>query len=310
MSAIFGAVVAARNAMYDGGTFRARRLQRPVVSIGNISVGGTGKTPFTIMLGELLKKRGVTFDVLSRGYRRKTSGVRVVAAQGSAEDFGDEPVLIARRLEVPVLVGERRIDAGMEAERRFAPQMHLLDDGFQHRQLARDVDIVLVSAEDLNAGLLPFGRLREPLRALRRADVIVLDERFDARQLGLRAGQQVWRIRRGLKLERVAGQPLVFCGIARPERFFSQVRDSGVGAAAEVTFRDHHRYREVDVKRLLETARDKRADGFVTTAKDEVNLGAWAAQLQPLSVAEVTMEMLEADKAVDFLLKKVGVPTA
>src|SRR5512141_1373252 len=104
MSAIYGAVVAAGNAMDDGGTFRTRRLQRPVVSIGNISVGGTGKTPFTIMLGELLKQRGVALDVLSRGYRRRTSGVRVVDAQGPAEDFGDEPLLIARRLDVPVVV--------------------------------------------------------------------------------------------------------------------------------------------------------------------------------------------------------------
>src|SRR3954453_1002682 len=217
MSAIYGAVIAARNAMYDGGTFRARRLQRPVVGIGNISVGGTGKTPFTIMLGELLKNRGVTFDVLSRGYRRKTSGVRVVEAQGPAEDFGDEPVLIARRLGVPVVVGERRIDAGMEAERRFETQLHLLDDGFQHRQLARELDIVLVADEDVKARLLPFGRLREPLSALQRADVIVVSEDFDARQLRLRPGQQVWQVKRGLQLDSPPKRAVVFCGIARPE---------------------------------------------------------------------------------------------
>jgi tetraacyldisaccharide 4'-kinase len=310
MSAIYGAVVAARNAMYDGGTFRARRLQHPVVSIGNISVGGTGKTPFTIMLGELLKQRSVTFDVLSRGYRRTTSGVRVVEAEGPAEDFGDEPVLIARRLGVPVVVGERRIDAGMEAERKFATQLHLLDDGFQHRQLARDVDIVLVSAEDVTASLLPFGRLREPMTTLRRADVVVVAEDFDVAQLALRADQQVWRVRRGLKLEGTVGRALVFCGIARPERFFSQVRGLGVDAAGEVAFRDHHRYRDMDVERLLAMAREKAADGFVATAKDEINLGALAAKLQPLKIAEVTMELLEAERALDFFMKKVGMGIA
>jgi tetraacyldisaccharide 4'-kinase len=310
MSTIYGAVIAARNAMYDGGTFRARRLQRPVVSIGNISVGGTGKTPFTIMLGELLKKCGVTFDVLSRGYRRTTSGVRVVDPQGPAEKFGDEPVLIARRLQVPVVVGERRIDAGLEAEQRFETQMHLLDDGFQHRQLARDLDIVLVSEEDVRAGLLPFGRLREPLKALRRADVIVVAEEFDSAILGLRADQQVWRVHRGLKLGGAAGRPLVFCGIARPERFFSQVRGLGVEAVGEVALRDHHRYREMDVEKLLVMARQKGADGFVTTAKDEINLGELAAKLRPLTVAEVTMELLEAESAVGFLLKKIIVGTA
>ena len=306
MSAIYGAVIAARNAMYDGGTFRAQRLQRPVVSIGNISVGGTGKTPFTIMLGELLKRRGVTFDVLSRGYRRNTSGVRVVDPHGPAGEFGDEPVLIARRLGVPVVVGERRIDAGMEAERRFQTQLHLLDDGFQHRQLARDVDIVLVSAEDVNAGLLPFGRLREPIAALKRADVVVVAEEFDVAALSSQP-EQVWRVRRGLKLEGAAQRPVVFCGIARPEKFFSQVRGSGVEAAREVAFRDHHRYREMDVKRLLDAARETGADGFVTTAKDEINLGTLAARLQPLRIAEVTMELLDGEKAVDFLMKRVGV---
>lgn len=307
MSAIYGAMIAARNAMYDGGMFRARRLQRPVVSIGNISVGGTGKTPFTIMLGELLKRRGVTFDVLSRGYRRKTRGVRVVDAAGPAEDFGDEPVLIARRLGAPVVVGERRIDAGMEAERRFTTQLHLLDDGFQHRQLARNVDIVLLSAEDVSAGLLPFGRLREPVTALQRADAVVVAEDVEVAPLGLRAKQQVWRVRRGFRLEGAAGRPVVFCGIAKPERFFAQVRELGVEAAAEFAFRDHYRYREMDVKRLLDTAREKGANGFVTTAKDEINLGALAARLQPLRIAEVTMGLLEPERAVDFLMKKVGV---
>jgi tetraacyldisaccharide 4'-kinase len=310
MSSIYGAVIAARNAMYDGGTFRAQRLQRPVVSIGNISLGGTGKTPFTIMLGELLKERGVRFDVLSRGYRRKTSGVRVVAADWRAEDFGDEPVLIARRLGVPVVVGERRIDAGLEAERRFATQLHLLDDGFQHRQLARDLDIVLLSADDMNARMLPFGRLREPLEALKRADVVVVAEDFDVAPLGLKAEQQVWRVRRGLRLEGAARHPVVFCGIARPERFFSQVRGLGVEAAAEVAFRDHHRYREMDVNRLLDRVRNKSADGFLTTAKDEINLGALASNLQPLRIAEVTMELLDAERAVDFLMKKAAVGIA
>jgi tetraacyldisaccharide 4'-kinase len=310
MSAIYGAVIAARNAMYDGGTFRARRLQRPVVSIGNVSVGGTGKTPFTIMLGKLLKQRGVTFDVLSRGYRRTTSGVKVVDPQGAAGDFGDEPVLIGRQLGVPVVVGERRIDAGMEAERRFATQLHLLDDGFQHRQLARELDIVLVADEDVKARLLPFGRLREPLSALQRADVIVVSEDFDARQLRLRPGQQVWQVKRGLQLDSPPKRAVVFCGIARPERFFSQVRQLGVAATVEVAFRDHYRYRETDVGRLMKTAQEKGADGFVTTAKDEINLGALAARLQPLRIAEVTMELLDSDKAIAFLLKKIGVEAA
>ncbi len=150
------------------------RLRGPVVSIGNLSVGGSGKTPFVLLLGELLKARGIKFDILSRGYGRKTRGVALVDPAGSARDFGDEPLLMARRLNVPVIVGEYRYAAGVFAEKKFGPQLHLLDDGFQHRSLARDFDIVLVTPEDARDRLLPAGRLREPLSSLRRADAVVL----------------------------------------------------------------------------------------------------------------------------------------
>ena len=149
VSAIFGAGVAIRNAFYDHGVFRMRRLARPVISVGNISVGGSGKTPFVIALGELLKQRGIVFDVLSRGYRRNSIEIAVVDPNGSPAQFGDEPLLIARKLQVPVIVGVDRYRAGLIAEEQFSSKLHLLDDGFQHRRLHRDFDIVL----------LPGGRL-------------------------------------------------------------------------------------------------------------------------------------------------------
>ena len=133
VSAIYGAVVGARNLLYDRGVLPARSLRGPVVSIGNLSVGGAGKTPFVILLGELLKARRVKFDVVSRGYSRETRGVLLVDPGGSSREFGDEPLLIARHLEVPVVVGEDRHAAGIFAETKFGPQLHLLDDGFQHR---------------------------------------------------------------------------------------------------------------------------------------------------------------------------------
>src|SRR5713226_7714970 len=179
LSAIYGAVSGARNALYDRGWVGARSLQGSVVSVGNLSTGGSGKTPFVILLGELLKARGVSFDVLSRGYGRKTKGVRVVEPGGSARDFGDEPLLIARLLEVPVIVGEDRYAAGRLAEERLGVRLHLLDDGFQHRALARDFDIVLVTPEDARDRLLPVGRLREPPAALKRAHAVVLTSGAD-----------------------------------------------------------------------------------------------------------------------------------
>ena len=174
LGSIFGAGVQLRNHLYDRGILRSRRLAGPVVSVGNLSVGGSGKTPFVLLLGELLRAREVRFDILSRGYGRKTKGVLLVDPAGSSHDFGDEPLLLARRLAVPVIVGEDRYQAGLFAEKRFGPQLHLLDDGFQHRSLARDFDIVLITPEDTRDSMLPGGRLREPPRSLARADAIVL----------------------------------------------------------------------------------------------------------------------------------------
>ncbi len=309
---MFGGAVRARNALYDVGLLRSLRLRGPVVSVGNLSVGGAGKTPFVILLGELLKARGVSFDVLSRGYRRQTSGVVLVDPAGTAHDFGDEPLLIARRLEVPVIVGERRYDAGRFAEERCGPRLHLLDDGFQHRQLARDFDIVLVTPDDSRDRLVPAGRLRELPNALHRADVVVLASGADPATFPIK-GQAVWRVRRSLIATGVPEHPVIFCGIARPESFFAQLAKTGVTPVAEATFPDHYTYKEKDVRDLLFLREQSGGGGFLTTEKDLVNLGALAAQLQPLAVAPVRMELLDAGAAVSTMLDtlaKRGKPAA
>src|SRR5215475_470362 len=135
LASIYGLGVRARNALYDRGRLRAGRLQGAVISVGNLSAGGSGKTPFVMLLGELLKSRGLKFDILSRGYGRRSRGVLLVDPGGLPEQFGDEPLLMARKLQVPVIVGEDRFAAGRFAESRYGAQLHLLDDGFQHRAL-------------------------------------------------------------------------------------------------------------------------------------------------------------------------------
>jgi len=301
LAAIFGVGVEVRNALYDRQMLKSRRLAGPVVSIGNLSVGGAGKTPFLILLGELLKARGVAFDVLSRGYGRKTKGVRVVDPSGSARDFGDEPLLIARRLQVPVVVGEDRYAAGLAAEEKFGARLHLLDDGFQHRALARDFDIVLVTPEDARDRLLPVGRLREPVAALARAHAVVLTSGADPAGFPLE-GKRVWRARRGILPEGVPQQPVAFCGIARPQSFFLQLRAAGIVPASEAVYRDHHAYTEADVRELEALRQHSGAGGFVTTEKDAVNLGGLLAALEPLAVVPVRMELEEAQAAVEAVL--------
>ena len=282
-----------------------KRLEGPVISVGNLSVGGSGKTPFVILLGELLKARGIPFDVLSRGYGRQTRGVLLVDPGGSSRDFGDEPLLIARRLDIPVILGEERYQAGIFAEQKFGPRLHLLDDAFQHRALARDFDIVLVTADDARDHLLPAGRLREPLTALQRADAVVLTAGA-APDLFSVDGKLVWRVRRGISAENVPPKPVAFCGIARPQNFVLQLRKAGIEPAAEAVYRDHHAYTENDIRELLALKTQSEAGGFVTTEKDAVNLGAYFSALQPLAVVPVKMDLVDAANALDTMLRIIS----
>jgi tetraacyldisaccharide 4'-kinase len=302
LASIFEAGVQVRNALYSRRLLKQRRLQGPTVSVGNLSVGGSGKTPFVMLLGEQLKRRGLAFDVLSRGYGRRSQGVLEVNPAGSAHEFGDEPLLMARKLEVPVIVGEDRYQAGVFAERKFGPQIHILDDGFQHRALARDFDIVLVTAEDARDRVIPAGRLREPLRSLVRADAVVLTSGAAADAFPVK-GQQVWRVRRGITVTNIPERPVAFCGIARPKSFLLQLEKAGIEVVAEAFYRDHHAYSEKDVAELLALRKNSGAGGFVTTEKDAINLGGYLSALQPLAVVPVKMDLLDAANAVDTMLR-------
>lgn len=304
LTGIYGAASGLRNSLFDRGVLRSRRLARPVVSVGNLSAGGSGKTPFVIALGELLKARRIPFDVLSRGYRRHTRGVLEVEPDGCAADFGDEPLLISRKLEVPVIVGESRYQAGLLAERKFDSQLHILDDGFQHRSLARDFDIVLMTGDEFKDELLPSGRLREPLSSLARADAVVLPSELPADHRAL-PGKLIWRMQRQVALLDAPTSPLVFCGIARPEQFVAQLRALGIAPAAEIVFPDHHSYRRRDIDRLLAMKEKLGAGGFVTTEKDAVNLGAFESELRPLGLASLTIALDSADDAADNILARI-----
>ena len=307
LSGLYGGVAGLRNALFDRGVLASRRLTQPVISVGNLSAGGAGKTPFVIALGELSKARGIPFDVLSRGYGRKSRGVLIVEPEGNATDFGDEPLLIARRLGVPVVVGESRYAAGLVAEQKFGSQLHILDDGFQHRSLFRDFDIVLMTERDFEDTLLPTGRLREPLSSLARADAIVLPAGLQIDHRALRQ-KAIWRIERRLVLADTPSAPIVFCGIARPEQFFLQVRGAGIEPIAEIEFRDHHVYDRNDMERLLAMSRKLGAGGFLTTEKDSINLesSSLLAELRPLAIAMLSVVIDHPADVVDTILTTIA----
>jgi tetraacyldisaccharide 4'-kinase len=229
----------------------------------------------------------------------------VVENDGNAGHFGDEPLLIARRLGVPVIVGESRYAAGRVAEQKFNSQLHILDDGFQHRSLVRDFDIVLMTEHDFADTLLPSGRLREPLSSLVRADAIALPVGLPVDHPALRQ-KLIWRMERKLVVGDAPAAPVVFCGIARPEQFFEQVRAAGIVPAAEIEFRDHHAYDLDDFQALVSARITLDAGGFLTTEKDAINLAPEQHRLEPLVIAELTLTFDNPAGVVDAILARIA----
>jgi tetraacyldisaccharide 4'-kinase len=298
-----------------------QRLAWPVLSIGNLSTGGSGKTPLAMALAERLTARGIAVDVLSRGYGRQSHLPMRVDPAGSADQFGDEPLLIARATGVSVYVAAQRYQAGLLAEAGAdrapsgqqdltgsqRPHAHILDDGFQHRQLARTIDILLLDRADFHDTLLPAGNLREALRAAKRADVLAIPAGDPAFEADLRVwGWQgpLWRLRRPMEVPVVAGPVVAFCGIARPHQFFSGLAATGMRLPRRISFPDHHRYTPRDIKQLDEAVERAGAVALLTTEKDKVRLGSLAPSRPLLSVGLRT-EIDDEQGVLDWLADRI-----
>lgn len=318
LTLVYAAGVRFRNIAYDRRLAHPARLSWPVVSVGNLSVGGAGKTSLVLLLARLLAERGWAVDVLSRGYGRSSKRVLRVDPKGSPAEFGDEPLMMTRR-GLPVYVGAARYQAGLAAESSGAadqarPGLHILDDGFQHRRLARTLDIVLLQRSDLDGDMVPVGRLREPLSALVRADICVLrSEDVDLTQRVLQLMRaddpsRVWRIdRRTFLAEPIAPlrRALAFCALGDAQGFFDGLRGVGLDVPAQIAFRDHHAYAPRDMERIQRAARAHGTDCLVTTEKDSVRLSPDMRQLLeqelPLKIAVLNVSLLEESRAMATL---------
>jgi tetraacyldisaccharide 4'-kinase len=285
LSAVYGGVARLRRSWYER---RPRtRLPRPVVSIGNLSVGGSGKTPVVAAVAHLLLALGHRPAILSRGYRRRSSGL-VVVSDGNGprvpvEASGDEPQMLARDLAgVPVIVSADRARAGREAIERFTATVLILDDGYQHVQLERTVDLLVLSEGDLDENVLPSGRLREPLSAARGAHaVLVYGSAQEAQDVAARVGvARAFGVSTRLHplrsmsaaLPPESARVVAVAGIGRPERFFDALRRQGHEVVREFAFPDHHWFTEADVHNVERSAQESVVDCVVTTAKDAVRL--------------------------------------
>ena len=325
---LFGAAARLRLAAYRRGVLRRRRLAGPVVSVGNLSVGGSGKTPLVRRVAEMLRDEGRSVAVLSRGYGGSFRGEALVVSDGDEvlagwAEAGDEPVMLARSLPgVVVAVGPRRDVVGRVVEARFGPRVHVLDDGFQHLRLERDLDLVCLDVRDLDDRPLPAGRLREGPEALDRADVVLLTRLEAATEdelqvLETRLGpERTFRVSRHVVGWRTLGgveaaapaRAFLFAGIARPERFEADAASAGAEVVGHSFFTDHHRYHPKEIETLVARARAEGAEALATTAKDAVRLEGVVpgTAALPILVLHVAVSISDEGRFSRRLLEAVG----
>jgi tetraacyldisaccharide 4'-kinase len=316
-AAVYGGVVAVRNLLYDAGWLPVAQVPAWVVSIGNIAVGGTGKTPATLWLARRLAAAGRRVAIVARGYGKRPYGVVLVGeGQGPRVDpeaGGDEAVLLARRFAGPVVTAERRAEGAAFACARFGVDTIVLDDGFQHRALVRDADLVLLAA-DTETGLLPAGPLREPRRALARARALLAVDVAATPPPGRRLFrghlEPTALVRAGAggaweeePLAALAGRTVVaVAGVARPERFARTLAEAGAVVRDVLRFPDHHPYGPADVVRIAAAAGDALP---VTTEKDLVKLGGLPG-LPALRALRVELRVEDGDALLAALTTAAG----
>lgn len=327
LSALYDAVTRTRLSLYRRGTFRTTRLDRPVISVGNITTGGTGKTPLVEWIARSIANSGRKVCVLTRGYGRENPQSQVVVSDGQTilatpNEAGDEPYLLATNLlgSAAVICNADRISAGRYAIEAFGTECFVLDDGFQHLRLARDLDIVTIDATNpwgsgefhCNGGqLLPYGRLREPLSGLRRAGCIVLTrcdqtatENLDALENRIRAfipGVPLFEsTMRALQKPHAPDPVAAFCAVGNPDSFFSQLKKAGYEVVVTKTFTDHHRYTQKEIDDLVSKATRAGATTLITTAKDAVKLHSLSIPL-PHHVFEIEIAIKDEELFLNLL---------
>jgi tetraacyldisaccharide 4'-kinase len=304
------------------------RLARPVVSVGNLAVGGRSKTPVVAAVARMLHGWGERPSVLSRGYRRESPSRDVVIVRdadhmrATLAESGDEPFMLARELPgCCVLVHPRRARAGQVAEEDLGCTVHVLDDGFQHVQLARDANLVLLTLDDvLHGEVLPAGRLREPLHALEHAEALLAVDTTASRlrmALGRSPNVPIFETRRHLgparplsgamDFSRLRDEPvLLVTAVAEPSRVAADLRQAGWTLADVMNFRDHHRYHADDVRQIAARARSAGAAAVLTTAKDAVKLERHLPFDVPVAIVPLEVVIEPVDEFATWLRSRLS----
>ncbi|MFH1335410.1 MAG: tetraacyldisaccharide 4'-kinase [Candidatus Zixiibacteriota bacterium] len=326
LSRLYGFALSMRLLLYRSGIFRPSKLKVKVISVGNVTAGGTGKTPLVIYLAEKLKENGKKVAILTRGYKRKNKKMVVLNEETkgkiSWEDVGDEPFLMSRRLGgVPIIVTKHRVISGSYAVERYDPDVLILDDGFQHLKLQRDLDMVLIDSTNPwgNGRLLPAGILREPLSSLRRADIFILTKTNQVSDLAETINtlrkynpqapmvESIYRLRSvenlsdhssvdTAKLENK--KALAFSGIGNPTSFENSLRQLKINVLKHRIFADHFAYRRKDVLSLLEEAKNLGTDFIATTEKDSVRIPMVNHEEVPIYMFKIDLHITGGEEMV------------
>lgn len=330
LSKLYGFAISIRLLLYRSGIFKQKQLKVKVISVGNVTVGGTGKTPLVIYLAEKLKEKNKRVVILIRGYKRKSRNTMDLNSENKGkigwEDVGDEPYLLSQRLEdVPVIVTKHRLVSGSYAIGKYNPDILILDDGFQHLKLHRDLDVVMIDSTNPwgNGKLLPAGRLREPLSSLRRADVFMLtrtdqiSDLTETKNTLKRYNPQVpmmesiYRIR---SMENLSDhlpvdsgklenrKALAFSGIGNPTSFENSLMQLKINVVKHRRFADHFAYRRKDIISLSKEAKNLRVDFMVTTEKDSVRIPMVNRQEIPIYVLKIDLHITSGE---EMMFKKI-----
>jgi tetraacyldisaccharide 4'-kinase len=333
LATLYGAVISTRAEFYRRGILRAQRVGVPVISVGNLTTGGTGKTPLVQCIAKELCELGRRCCVLTRGYGRQSSG-RVVVSNGreilaDALQGGDEPLLLAENLKgrAAVISDADRVSAARWAVDNLQSDVFLLDDGFQHQKLARDLNLLAIDATNPwgTGKLLPAGNLREPAGAIARADCVVLtradesvrtsNSRREIEQVGfsgpifeahtkIAGWRRIGKQSNSIEEDHLRLTLAAFCGLANPESFFSLIGREGGNLRHTQAFPDHHIYKQDDIRRMTEESRAAGAQALVTSAKDEVKLRSLEFTM-PLFVLDIEPIISQAEQLKVLIRKAI-----
>jgi len=329
LSLLYGAVTRTRLSLYRRGTFQTTKLDRPVISVGNITTGGTGKTPLVEFVARAIASQGKKVCILTRGYGRRDPHLQVIVSDGygvlaTPSEAGDAPFLLATKLSglAAVISSADRIAAGQEAIKDFGTDCFVLDDGFQHLRLARDLNIVTIDATNPWGGgsLLPYGRLREAPEGLSRADCVVLTrcdqvksvEDLREEIVRLTGGRPVFQsqmravrvvsLKNGGETIAPPARVAAFCAVGNPGSFFEGLRRMGYEMAVEKSFADHHVFTQDEIDSITQAAKETGAIGLITTAKDAVKLRALSFSI-PCYVLEIEIAIDDAEVFARLILE-------